>query len=804
MKRIRENTNIKFGIILSYASIAVSLIANIFLQRFINMPENEIISAQYNLYSFSSSISSLLTIFTLGLTSGYIRFATRSEKEAGEEGLKKTNAVYGILLSISALVAFLIGTLLSVLFITGVIPLTNYSESEIKLITAFLFLGTINVSAGFLLSIFTIFLNYRSKFIVVRLLTLVFSTASPLISLPFIKYFNNLLAFSIVHISLTLISLFIQIIYAVFLLKYRINLKLGKGSFGYFKEILTFTFFVFLVEIFIQVDTNADKILLGFFAPSGSDGANASAVGSYNIAFSIVSVIGTSCSAVFSAYAPKINRAVVANDHGEVLNVFNRTTEIALLVYFFIFGGFLSCGEQFILAWLGKERFYVYYIVLALLVVNVIPYTINITSEIQRAYNKHKFRSYSMLGMAAFNIIFTLVALLLVKHFATESSSDYIKYQLIAVISVTLFSSLLFHGLIMAIYNKKIIGLPIMFYYKKLLIYLLITAIPSSITIILYHFVKLSSLGNWISTIIIGLTFVILFVITILLFNRRFVFSLFKNKQNQTPIKIKDGDLQVVKKIELDILKDIIRVCDILNVEYYCVGGTALGAVKYKGFIPWDDDIDIAMKRKDFDRFIKESPKYLKDYYFVQSIETEHNFCSTIAKVRDSRTVYDEISTSKLNIKGGVFVDIFPIDNAFHNKLRKTKYKVNYAKINSSIDKTTQFSSFKSILIDFITAFIPISKTKLMKKNIELLRTNNETGYLYCRGKTYHSDIFKGVETVSFEGLMVKIPKGINTYLTQSYGDIELDPPEKEQVSHHFVYRFNIDGVRSHYENSDN
>ena len=795
MKIFKENTNIKFGIILSYASIIVSLLANIFLQRYINMPGNEFISAQYNLYSFSSSISSILTILTLGLTSGYIRFATKAEKESGREGLKRTNSVYGILLSISAILAFVIGTILSVLFITGAIPLQNYSLNERKLISIFLFLGTINVAVGFITSLFTIFLNYKSKFIVVRLLTLIFSTASPLIALPFIHYFDNLVAFSIVHISLTLISLVIQIIYSVSLLKYQLSLKIGKGMSKYFKEVLAFTFFVFLVEIFIQVDANAGKILLGFFAPPGEDGANASAVGSYNIAFSIVSVIGTSCSAVFSVYAPKINRAVINSKKDDVSAIFNRTTEIAILVYFFIFGGFLTCGQQFILAWLGKERYYVYYIVLALLVINAIPYTINVSSEIQRAYNKHKFRSFSMLGMALFNIVFSLLALFLIKHFISETSSNYIYYQLMAVLCVTLFSSLVFHGIIMAMYNKCVIGLPIGFYYKKILIYLVLTAIPSALTLLIFHFVNLSPLGNWISTIIIGCVFVVLFVTTIIVFNRRFIHSLVKEKAIKKPIDINDSDLKTLKNIELEIFKDVIRVCDILGIDYFCVGGTALGAVKYNGFIPWDDDIDIAMKRDDFNRFIKEAPNYLNKYYFVQSLQTEKNFVSTIAKVRDSRTVFDEISTLDLGVRGGVFIDIFPIDNAFDSNIKKLKYKLNYAKINSRIHKSIHFSSLKTIIIDFLTLFVLFNNEKLMKKNIELLSNNKPSNYVYCRGHYYEKAFFEKTKRGVFENLNVKLPVCVDEYLKQSYGDISIDPPLCEQVSHHFVFSFNFEEV---------
>ena len=804
MKSMKENTNIKFGIILSYASIFVSLVANIFLQRFINQPGNELISTQYNLYSFASSISSLLIILTLGLTSGYIRFATRAEKENGAKGLKRTNSVYALLLSISAILALVIGTIISVLFITGVIPLKNYSESEVKLISAFLFLGSVNVAVGFFTSVFTIFLNYRSKFIVVRLLTLIFSTASPLISLPFIKLSNSLVAFSVVHIVLTGTSLLIQIIYAITLLKYRLSFKFEKGTGGYFKEVLAFTFFVFLVEIFIQVDANADKILLGFFAPPGQKGADASAVGSYNIAFSIVSVIGTSCSAVFSAYAPKINRAVVNRNKEKVSSIFNRTTEIALLVYFLIFGGFLTCGQQFIYAWLGQPRFYVYYVVLTLLIINVIPYTVNITSEIQRAYNKHKFRSFTMLGMAAFNVAFTLLALYLVKKTSEETGDNYIYYQLAAVLAVTLFSNIVFNGIVMATYNKKVLGLPVGFYYKKMLIYIILAGVPSALTLLIYYFVDLSSLNYWISTVIIGATFVALFTGVLMLLNRRFLRSLIKERKSKKPIEVPQDDLAIVKKVEVDILKDVINACDKLGIDYFCVGGTALGAVKYKGFIPWDDDIDIAMKREDFNRFIKEAPQYLQEHHFIQSIETDKKYISTIAKVRDSRTSFDEIATANLGIQGGVFVDIFPIDNAFDSKLKVFKYKYNYALIDSRINKTIEYSTLKTIAFDFLSLFSCRNKEKLMKKNIELLSNNKPSDLVYCRIAYYAKELFDEYKFLEFEGIQVKVPKNVDDYLTQAYGDITIDPPESKRISHHFVYAFDIEKVRSLYENSNN
>jgi len=99
-----------------------------------------------------------------------------------------------------------------------------------------------------------------------------------------------------------------------------------------------------------------------------------------------------------------------------------------------------------------------------------------------------------------------------------------------------------------------------------------------------------------------------------------------------------------------------------MNLTYYISYGTLLGAIRHKGFIPWDDDIDVCMPRGDYDRFIKEGSEYLPENYFIQTMESDPKYALNFAKLRDSNTALFEKHVLDVDINHGVFIDIFPVD----------------------------------------------------------------------------------------------------------------------------------------------
>ena len=110
------------------------------------------------------------------------------------------------------------------------------------------------------------------------------------------------------------------------------------------------------------------------------------------------------------------------------------------------------------------------------------------------------------------------------------------------------------------------------------------------------------------------------------------------------------------------MLQEFIDVCTVLNLKYYALGGTLLGVVRHRGFIPWDDDIDVGMPRADYEIFIAKAQMLLADGYFLQTFKTDKEFPANFAKIRNNNTTFIETSIGHLHVNHGVFIDVFPLD----------------------------------------------------------------------------------------------------------------------------------------------
>lgn len=252
-----------------------------------------------------------------------------------------------------------------------------------------------------------------------------------------------------------------------------------------------------------------------------------------------------------------------------------------------------------------------------------------------------------------------------------------------------------------------------------------------------------------------------------------------------------------LQKREFELLKVVDEICNSLGIKYFLVCGSALGAVKYGGFIPWDDDIDIALFRDDYEIFISKAPIFLKKDYFLQNWHTEKYFLQIYSKLRDSNSTYIESSVSSFPINHGAFIDIFPLDEYPENKLSQCvlEFRKQYY-----YQRTLSFFTIKRSLRGKI-----IKTVFALSNNIEKIQKmlhRYENALTKYKGK--HSDIicnhgnwqgkleyaprsqYGEGAWAEFEGLKVRVPEKYDDYLTQKYGDWRADLPKQQQVGHHY------------------
>lgn len=274
--------------------------------------------------------------------------------------------------------------------------------------------------------------------------------------------------------------------------------------------------------------------------------------------------------------------------------------------------------------------------------------------------------------------------------------------------------------------------------------------------------------------------------------------------------EITPQEMQKLKEIEIKMLDVFVDICEKLHLKYFLVDGTLLGAVRHKGFIPWDDDIDVGMLRSDYEIFVKKAPQYLSEDYFLQTFESDPEYPYVYAKIRNCRTTFIETVLKDLHINHGVFIDIFPFDFYPENKVKIKKIelekKIMDLKIESAYhyDKPLKHSAIGRTL-QIISKIKYKSVSTAVKKRDKLIQCVKSSSIVcnYCgdweQKESVPTEWLSEFIQLEFEGKTYSAPKNYHEILTRVYGNYMELPPEEKRVPQHYTEVIDLDMSYSKY-----
>lgn len=477
-------SQMKAGAILSYLSISISiLVALLFIPIMIRL----LGQSEYGLYAMIGSVSAYLSIMDLGLGNAIVRYVARNRALGDKESEAQLNGMFLFLYSIIGVLTIVIGVILynTVENVFG----SSLNAAELEKAKIMVIILIFNFALSFPLSIFGSIMQSYERFIAVKVAGIVRSLLNPLIIIPFL--FMGYGSVMVVFIT-TLLNIFILLFNAIYCFKYiKINFKFGKLDYQLLKEILGYSFLIFLGIVVDQVNWNTGQLILG--AVSGTV-----AVAVFAIAIQFIRLYLQFSTALSGLFLPRVSM-MVANkaSNEELTNMMIKFGRLQYMILAYILCGFILFGRPFIEFWAGQNYRDAYYMALIIMIPITIPLIQNLGISILQAKNLQGFRSIVLIMIAVLNVIITIP---LAKM-----------YGGIGVAIGTGVSYLIGNAIVMNIYYYRRIGMNIPLFWRNILL----MTVPALISLITGYMLNLLVSQE---SILILIFKIILFSVAYLLF----------------------------------------------------------------------------------------------------------------------------------------------------------------------------------------------------------------------------------------------------------------------------------------------
>lgn len=275
---------------------------------------------------------------------------------------------------------------------------------------------------------------------------------------------------------------------------------------------------------------------------------------------------------------------------------------------------------------------------------------------------------------------------------------------------------------------------------------------------------------------------------------------------------MKKDEVKILQSVQMEIMDEIHRVCTNNNLKYYLIGGSAIGAVRHKGIIPWDVDIDIAMPREDYESFISKYSKELNPRYSLHYYKTDKNFNSPhVLIVLNNSEVQ---MCNKEYVRYGIFVDILPLDkcplteeenSVINKKLLRIK-RIKYLKLRKVVDEDNIVKRIVVPLVGWLVSFISLDYLNMKMDRVMQTYKDLKNEKDWCSMASHYKyeklrmpkDYFGNPKLMEFSGRHYYVPEKVHEYLSHLFGDYMKCPSiEQQEAQINSVYYaswYNVEG----------